>query len=412
MKHDRSDTPHGRDLSRRGALRLGGGLTAAAALGAGTAATLWGGSASAAPSHPALLHTATDLARMADKVAGGQKPWTDCWQLLVNSPYSASTYVGRPTATVIRGGAGANFALLFKDANAAYLNALRWKISGNTAHANCARDILNGWSATLQTLTGNADRFLMAGTQGWQLANAGELMRGYTGFDTARFATMLKDKFYPLNNQFLTQHNGACITNYRANWDLCNMASVFAIGGFTDDQAKIDQAVNYFKNGGGNGSIKRAVNFLHENGTIGQWEESGRDQGHTMGGIGWMGVLCEMAWHHGIDLYGYDSNRFMKGCEYVARYNRGLDVPYTPYSWQQSTNCAWKTESVIGSANRGDTSPIWAMIHHHYAVRKGLSVPNITAWMNKLTPENGAGYRGDASGGFDHLGYGTLTYRE
>ena len=45
--------------------------------------------------------------------------------------------------------------------------------------------------------------------------------------------------FYPLNNQFLTGHNDACITNYWANWDLCNMASVLAIGILCDDGRQV-----------------------------------------------------------------------------------------------------------------------------------------------------------------------------
>ena len=70
---------------------------------------------------------------------------------------------------------------------------------------------------------------------------------------------MMRTVFYPMNHDFLTNHNGACITNYWANWDLCNMASIMAIGILTDNAAKYDQAVTYFKSGAGNGSIAHAV---------------------------------------------------------------------------------------------------------------------------------------------------------
>lgn len=110
---------------------------------------------------------------------------------------------------------------------------------------------------------------------------AAELMRGYAGFDLAKFQQMMLNVFYPLNNQFLTQHNGACITNYWANWDLCNMASVLAgparrapaggrlmaLGILTDNAATYDQAVNYFKTGAGNGSIAHAVPYLYTDST-------------------------------------------------------------------------------------------------------------------------------------------------
>ena len=39
-----------------------------------------------------------------------------------------------------------------------------------------------------------------------------------------------------------------------------------------------------------------------------------------------------MAWKQGDDLYGYDDNRFLAGCEYVAKYNLGEDVPSKPWS--------------------------------------------------------------------------------
>lgn len=54
------------------------------------------------------------------------------------------------------------------------------------------------------------------------------------------------------------------------------MASILAIGVLCEDQAKFDQAVGYFKTGSGNGSITRAVPYLHSGG-LGQWQESGRD---------------------------------------------------------------------------------------------------------------------------------------
>jgi hypothetical protein len=410
----------GRSLSRRGMLKLAG--VAGAGAGAIGAAS---GTASAVPTapkggfaHPALLHTQADFDRMAEKVKAGAQPWTDGWKRLLSSRDSATDYQPRPVATVIRGGEGANFHLLFRDTAAAYQNALRWKITGDAGHGDKARDILNAWSATLKELGGNADRYLLAGIQGYQLANAGEIMRDYDGFDLGRFQSMMVDIFYPMNDYFLVNHNDAVPSNYRANWELCTLASIIAIGGLTEDQAKIDRAVEYFKNGDGNGCVKRAIPVLHEEAdgvVLGQWEESGRDQEHTMAGVGWMGALCEMAWNLGEDLYGYDDNRFMKGCEYVARYNLGKDVPYTSYSRRMGRRVAGQvgvlhTEPEISEQGRGSTRPIWALIHNHYAVRRGLDVPNITAYKDKLTPEDGGGTRGGAGWSYDHLGYGTLTY--
>ncbi|WP_307519443.1 alginate lyase family protein [Streptomyces umbrinus] len=400
------------ELSRRGLLRTAGGLTAALAVGA-SATALTGSTAAAAPAtftHPGMLHAYGELNRAKVRVAAGNEPWLSGWNRLTANSHSAGTWTARPQATIIRGGTGENYSLLYNDIHAAYQNALRWKIAGTTAHGDKARDILNAWSATLTTVTGNADRFLAAGIYGYQFANAAELMRGYSGFDLDRFKTMMLNVFYPLNNQFLNSHNDACITNYWANWDLCTMNSILAIGILCDDAAKYDEAVNYFKNGAGNGSINHAVPFVYDSEGLAQWQESGRDQGHTMMGMGQMGAFCEMAWSQGEDLYGYGDNRFMKAAQYVAKYNLGQDVPFTRYTWGSGQNCAQQAHTVISANSRGQIRPVWDILHYHYARRRGLSVPYITAMAESVRPEGGGGDYGAASGGFDQLGFGTLMY--
>jgi hypothetical protein len=70
---------------------------------------------------------------------------------------------------------------------------------------------------------------------------------------------------------------------------------------------KYDQAVTYFKSGAGNGSIGtpcRICTATSDGYALGQWQESGRDQGHTVLGMGQLGAICEMAWNQGDDLYG------------------------------------------------------------------------------------------------------------
>ncbi|MFD8382501.1 alginate lyase family protein [Streptomyces sp. NPDC059679] len=399
-------------LSRRRVLKAAGGLALAGAAG-GITTAVTAGSAGAAPAtftHPGMLHAYGELNRAKVRVAAGDDPWLAGWNRLIANSHAQSGWKANPQATIIRGGTGENYGILYNDIHAAYQNALRWKIAGTTAHGDTARDILNAWSAKLTTVTGTSDRFLAAGIYGYQFANAAELMRGYSGFDLDRFKRMMLNVFYPLNNQFLTGHNDACITHYWANWDLCNMNSILAIGILCDDGAKYDQAVNYFKNGAGNGSIKHAIPFVYDSQGLAQWQESGRDQGHTMMGMGQMGAFCEMAWSQGDDLYGYDSNRFMKAAQYVAKYNLGQDVPFTTYTWGSGQNCDQQSHTAISAASRGQLRPVWDILHYHYARRRSLSVPYITAMAEKVRPEGGGGDYGSTSGGFDQLGFGTLLY--
>ena len=386
-----------------------GGLAAAGIGGMQLAGAQETEDVTAQATHPGLLHTQADFDRMKQKVDAGLEPWLSGWNKLIANGHAQSTWAARPTATIIRGGDGQNYPQLYNDIHAAYQNALRWRVSGSTAHRDKAVEILNGWSSTLETVTGNADRFLAAGIYGYQFCAAADIVRGVSGFNLGAFQDMMTSIFLPMNNSFLTNHNDASITNYWANWDLCNMASKLAIGLICDDNAIRDQAIDYFWNGEGNGSIENAIPFVYSGG-LAQWQESGRDQGHAIMGIGLMATIMEMAWNQGIDLYGANNNAFAKAAEYVARYNSGSDVPYTKYSWGTGQNCAYSEQTVIGSGGRGQVRPVWEMVFHHYTSRKSIAMPNVANIAGANSPEGGGGDYGTTSGGFDTLGFGTLAH--
>lgn len=364
--------------------------------------------------HPGLLHTASDLADIAGRVDAQTQPWLAGFQRLAANGRSGAGWNPRPSAVVIRGGDGSNYMPMVTDIHAAYQNALRWHATGIEEHGAAAVRILNTWSSTLTTLSGNADRFLAAGIYGYQFANAAELVRDRPDFQQDAFRAMLLNIFLPMNEHFLTNHNGAVITNYWANWDLCNMASVLAIGIFADRDDLVDRAVDYFHNGAGNGSLPHAVPFVYEEEGLAQWQESGRDQAHSIMGIGLMGTICEMAWNQGIDLWGADDNRFLKAAEYVAKYNLGHDVPFTPYTWQSgpsstAPHAGWHTQIVPGANARGQGRPVWELILGHYVGRRGLEAPWTTQMVQTVRAEGGGGDYGPNSGGYDALGFGTLT---
>jgi len=360
--------------------------------------------------HPGLLHTEADLARMRAKVAAGEQPWLAGWEALRASRQAQLDWQPRPTAVVIRGDVpGQNVAVLFNDVHAAYQLALRWAVGGEAAYADRAVALMNGWSATLQEVGGNADRFLAAGIYGYQWANAAELLRTYPGWapaDLARFQDMMLRVFYPMNHDFLVRHNGAAITNYWANWDLCNVAAMQAIGVLCDRRDVYDEALTYFRTGGGNGAIDKIVYYVHP-GHLGQWQEAGRDQGHTTLGIALAGPIFETAWNQGEDLYGWGNNLFLAGAEYVAKYNLGHDVPYQPYAWGLGQRGDRREQNEIAAAGRGSLRSGYELVINHYVNRRGIAAPYSTAYAAKLRPERGGG--GHAAT-FDQVGLGTLTH--
>jgi hypothetical protein len=203
----------------------------------------------------------------------------------------------------------------------------------------------------------------------------------------------------------LAHHNGAKIDHYWANWDLCNLASLMAIGIATDRRDLYEQAREYYLHGDGNGAITKAAWRVYPGG-LAQWQESGRDQGHSLMGLGLAGTICQMTWQQGDDLFGAYDNRLLLAARYVARYNLGEDVPYTVYTNSDVT------QNVISDKMRGQTRPIWTLLYNHYVREKGLEAPELARMIEKAKLDGGGGDYGPNSGGFDQLGYGTLTFSQ
>ena len=308
--------------------------------------------------HPGMLHTAEAFEKAKANVENQVQPNLDTWNALLGDGYTKDSGWARPLTTVLRGGTGQNSAQLYIDILRAYQKALAWKIGGNEVYGDQACYILNAWSSTMTGLGGNADRFLASGIYGYELANAAEIMRDHPSFDKEAMEQLLLNVFYPMNNHFLKNHNDAHFGNYWANWDLCNIASMLAIGIFTDRQDIYDQAIEYYKSGIGMGSLYNTMPFVFEDG-MAQWQESCRDQGHTVLGIGLCSVICEMAWNQGDDLYGLSDNRFLKAAEYVAKYNNWEDdgLQFAPYERNAGQKGTSEWYDGISPATRGQIRP-------------------------------------------------------
>lgn len=376
--------------------------------------------------HPGLLHTQADFNRMAAQVTAKANPWYQGYEMLNNNPRSQTSWTPRPVADVDRGGSINNYGQFYPDVAAAYQSALQWKITGNVAYATQSIRIMNAWSSTLTQVTGDADRFLASGIYGYEFANAGEIMRSYSGWapaDFARFQNMMMTVFYPMNHDFLVNHNNSCIWNYYANWDLCNIASMAAIGVLCDNRTVYNEALNYIQqpvSGGGQGTFAHffwatypGVSQAPGVPTLIQGQEEARDQGHSGLDMALLGVICQQFYNQGNDLFAYQSNGVLATCEYFADYNINTTntVPFTTYWDSFGATCGPATSFPgISPASRGDIRPAWELIYSHYSGLKGLYAPFSTAYAASVRPEGGGGNYGSASGGFDQLGFGTLAY--
>ncbi|MET7699536.1 alginate lyase family protein [Streptomyces sp. NPDC005485] len=345
--------------------------------------------------HPGLLHTADDLARMKAAVGSKQSPLYDGYSALAAHARSSASYTVQNTGQITSWGRGpSNFMnQAVADSAAAYQNALMWCATGERAHADKARDILNAWSTSLTAITG-ADGPLGAGLQAFKFVNAAELLRhtGYDGWadsDIARCEESFLRVWYPAVSGYMLYANG--------NWDLTSIQTILAIGVFCENRTLFEDALRFAAAGAGNGSVPHRVV-----GADGQGQESGRDQGHEQLAVGLLGDAAQVAWSQGVDLWGFDGHRMLANAEYAARYNLGGDVPFTP----DLDRTGKYVKTAVSDKVRGTLPPIYEMYYAHYAGVRGLDAP-----YTKAAVFRGSGGARVVEGSNDDLpSWGTFTY--
>ncbi|KAK6074697.1 hypothetical protein SCUP515_06326 [Seiridium cupressi] len=375
--------------------------------------------------HPGALHTSKDIERVKSHVAAGEQPWARAYAHLANNSLAQTTWVPKPHEIMVRGNNSLyaeNYGDAYRDAHSAYQLTWRYLVTGNTSFADHAAVILDRWSSTLKSINGSEDMYLAAGLYGYQFANAAELLRLYPGWpkeNQTAFGTMLNDIFASYNRNFLDNHNNKP-NFYYANWDLCNIASLLSVAVYNDNKTMYDFAVDYFKNGPPGGVVANGAlpfysiaNFTEEGSgkILMEGQEAGRDQGHATLSTMLVGIIGQLGFNQGVDLFETFGHEILNTAEYASKYNVGYDVPYASYiSWEGNL-------TVIAEKQRYVARPGMELIYSHYAELKGLNASwseqyrdyvngNITAKV-----EGGGGDYGPNSGGFDALGHGTLLYR-
>lgn len=352
--------------------------------------------------HPGILHSASDIERIATYVRDGAEPAAGAFRLLSEDPKSSSDYqIQGPFPIISRADKyGFTKKPCEDDFNAAYYNSIMWIVTGKESHARKAMEIIRAYSEVLRKITPRDDP-LCAGLQGFIIVNAAEIMRwtytedsfpgGWNSHDTETASTMFREAFIPVFTKF---YNTPAYTN--GNWGLAVIKGMIAMAVFLDDEALFDMAVMHYLDAEfDNGSLP---NYIAESG---QCQESGRDQAHSQLGLGCMAEACEVAWKQGVDLYSALDNRLLKGYEYTAKYNLGYDdVPF--FTWTDKTGkyCNW---TKISPQSRGNLRSIFEIAYGHYVCRKGLKMPYTEEVLSRIRPE-GRGFT------CDHPGFGSLLF--
>ncbi|QCX38152.1 hypothetical protein FF125_06810 [Aureibaculum algae] len=328
-------------------------------------------------SHPGIMHSGEELNAIKAHVNNGDEPWSSAYKAMVVWKGSSLDWTPTPFAHVHRDSYGANRVgdpQIGNDAEAAYSHAMQWVVTGNKAHAEKTIEILNAWSSTIDTITGKDDN-LVAGMIAHKYCNAAEIIRytydNWPQDEVNQFKDMMLNVFYPLISNYYTNS-----MNSNGNWGLSMVNSVLAIAVFCDDVELFNDAIAHVMGT----EVQPYSTFSgYIDATTGQCQESGRDQGHSQMGLGYLAAISEIAWKQDIDLYAYLDNRLLHGFEYFAKYNLGNEVVYY--------NMYGKFKDVISEKSRGKYQPIFERVYDHYVRVKKLPMPYTKQIVEQIRPE-------------------------
>lgn len=400
--------------------------------------------------HPGGLVSQDDIDRAKQLLADGDSRMKRAWDILCANEHSQSNVGTWPTEVIVRGGDYQNSMNAAHGAAAAYQNALRWKIGGTKANADAAVRILMAWATTTHGISGG-DMSLGSGIYGYEFAQAAELMRDYEGWSRKDFDTFKKwmvRVFYNYAIDFLRRRHD-CWSNYQwpqngprpghywSNWGLCNALCVMSIGILCDDVHMYNQGMSFYKydhvgtykdrtnasvilNDGLTEFIGNLIPVVHKDsrgplGYLGQMQESGRDQGHSLMSVGLSLEICQIGLTQGDDLYAYWNDRIAAGVEFVAAMNYGgvnpASLPWTNYNYADRWGTMGAGWHMTGpnTGGMGEHRPGWDRARGYYEGLRGVKMQYSDAAAAVICPDGGGGNYGQNSGGFDDLGFSTLT---
>lgn len=402
--------------------------------------------------HPGGIVSQSDIDRAKALLANGDTRIKRAWDILCANEYSHADIATWPTPTVIRGGSsGQNYMNCARGAAMAFQNALRWKIAGTRDNADAAVRIMMQWARQCNGLGGDTNVSLAAGIYGHEFANAAELMRDYDGWsaeDFAEFKQWMIRVFYNPAIDFLRRRHDTWLNarnaslgerpgHYWSNWGLCNALCVMSIGILCDDVHMYNQGVSFYKydhvgtfkdrskqtvilNDGCDEFIGNLVPVVLPDergplGYLGQMQESGRDQGHSLMALGLAIDICQVGFNQGDDLFAYMNDRIAAGTEFVAAMNFGgvsaESLPWINYNYADCRGAMGQGWLMTGpnTGGSGEFRPYWDRVLGYYEGLRGVKMQYSEQASARICPDGGGGNYSQNSGGFDHLGFSTLT---
>lgn len=293
--------------------------------------------------HPGVLVSRAQLDFVKGRVAAGAEPWTTAYNAMKASRYASQSRTPAPRAIVECGSySNPNYGCTDEreDAIAAYTDSLMWYISGNSAYAQKAIQIMDAWSATIQSHT-NSNAPLQTGWAGSVWPRAAEIIRyTYSSWpNSGRFATMLRNVYLPM------VRNGS---NSNGNWELSMMEAAVGISVYLEDRTEYDSAVARYLNrvhayvylstdgsvpyavpGSGLTTPDKIIHYWQDQSTFvtGLTQETCRDFTHTGYGISAISHVAETSRIQGLDLYPQVGERLRQALGFQSKYELGTAPP-------------------------------------------------------------------------------------
>jgi hypothetical protein len=340
--------------------------------------------------HPGVLVSADQLEFVRGRIRAGAQPWTDAYNVMRRSEFADTAWQPKARAVVECGyfsdpNVGCDDE--WRDAVAAYTQALLWYLTGRDTYARKAVEILDAWSGTLQAHV-NLNAPIQAAWSAAPFARAAEIMsHTYGAWPAAKIeqtAAMFRNVFQPLVA-------GGGSPGSWGNWDLIIIDAAAAIAVFLDDRPLFDQAIAlwrgrvpayiYLASDGGRpvepagvqlgGEAMVTFWFGQRTYVDGLTQETCRDLGHAAWGLEAMAQVAETARLQGIDLYGEIQPRLVSALEFHAGFAQGEPVP----DW------------LCGGSLTAKFTPIPELALNHYRVRVGVDLPKTTRFVEAMRPQ-------------------------
>jgi hypothetical protein len=348
--------------------------------------------------HPGLLSTAGELQFVKGRIQAGAQPWTKAFEALRSDPLVSLTRPPHPRADIECGSynnpdLGCDDATY--DAKAAYGLALLWYFTQDKRYADKSIQYLDAWAAAYRSI-GLSNAPLVSGWTLPAFANAAEILRytdaGWSPAQIKAFTNMLLRWLPEVDDK----------EPRASNWIFSLMEAKMAIGIYTDNPALFNEAVAMWR--------KRAPTFSYlasdgpapvqagSTATVTQetqWhgqkvfvdgiaQETCRDIGHMLLGVGAMVYGAEMAWHQGVDLYGEERKRITAMLEFHGRWFNGEAVP----AWLCGGALLLHPTTPFPAS--GIPSDNFEMAYNHYRM-EGFALPQSALVVSKSRPAGAGG---------------------